>query len=125
MIIVKPPPAVKPVIWMGSSRRDVSAFPDQVRSHVGYALYVAQQGGKHQDAKPLKGFKGASVVEVVTHHRGDTFRTVYTVRIAGIVYVLDAFQKKSKKGSETSKADLDRIRKRLSDAEKLAKGEKQ
>jgi phage-related protein len=92
---------------------------------VGYALYVAQQRGKHQDAKPLKGFKGASVVEVVTHHRGDTFRTVYTVRIAGIVYVLDAFQKKSKKGSETSKADLDRIRKRLSDAEKLAKGEKQ
>jgi phage-related protein len=122
--MAKPLPALKPVIWMGSSRRDVSAFPDDVKCHVGYALYLAQQGGKHEDAKSLKGFKGASVVEVVTDHRGDTFRTVYTVRIAGVVYVLDAFQKKSKKGSKTPKADLDRIRQRLSDAEKLAKGEK-
>jgi phage-related protein len=118
------PARLKPVIWMGSSRRHLSAFSDEVQSHLGYALYVAQHGGKHQDAKLLKGFKGAGVVEVVSDHRGNTFRTVYTVRIAGIVYVLHVFQKKSTKGSKTSKADLDRIRQQLAEAEKVAEGVK-
>jgi phage-related protein len=90
---------------------------------MGYALYVAQMGGKHRDAKPLKGFGGAGVVEVVKDHRGDTFRAVYTVRFSGAVYVLHAFQKKSKSGRETPKADIDSIALRLREAERIAKGE--
>lgn len=82
------PPSAKPVIWMGSSRKDFRALPAEVKSHMGYALYVAQQGGKHRDAKPLKGFGGAGVVEIIADHQGDTFRAVYTVRIASAVYVL-------------------------------------
>src|SRR5579883_1139422 len=93
-----PQSTLKPVIWIGSSRRDLRAFPDPVKDRMGFALYVAQQGGKHVDAKPLKGFGNAGVVEVVTDHRGDTFRAVYTVRFADAVYVLHAFQKKSKTG---------------------------
>jgi phage-related protein len=74
-------------------------------------------GGKHQDAKPLKGFDGAGVLEVVGHDDGDTFRAVYTVRLAGRVYVLDVFQKKSKSGIATPKLDIDRIKARLKWAE--------
>jgi len=73
-MIEKPP--LKPVIWVGSSRKDFGAFPDPVKDRMGYALYVAQQGGKHADAKPLKGYAGAGVVEIVRDHRGDTFRTI-------------------------------------------------
>lgn len=110
---------LKPVIWIGSSRKDFGAFPDAVKDRMGYALYVAQQGGKHADAKPLKGYGGAGVVEIVRDHRGDTFRTVYTVRLGGVVYVLDAFQKKSKTGRETPKAEIERIDKRLREAERI------
>jgi phage-related protein len=87
-----------------------------------YALYVAQQGDKHRDAKPLRGFGGAGVLEIVSDHQGDTFRCVYTVRIAGSVYVLHAFQEKSKSGSATPKADIELIRRRLRDAENHAQG---
>ena len=114
-------PTLKPVVWMGSSRKDLGAFPDPVKDRVGYALFVAQQGGKHADAKPLRGFGGAGVIEVVSDHRGDTFRAVYTVRLADVVYVLHAFQKKSKSGRETPRPDLELIAVRLRDAERLAK----
>jgi len=89
---------------------------------MGYALYVAQQGGRHRDAKPLKGFGGAGVVEVVKDFDGDTFRAVYTVRLAGAVYVLHAFQKKSRKGRSTPKLEMDLIEKRLREAERIARG---
>jgi phage-related protein len=85
---------------------------------VGYALYVAQRGGKHVDAKPLVGFGGAGVLEVVADHRGDTFRSVYTVRLAGRVYVLHAFQKKSKSGMRTPKTEIDLLKARLKRAER-------
>jgi phage-related protein len=114
-------PTLKPVVWMGSSRKDLGAFPDPVKDRVGYALFVAQQGGKHADAKPLRGFGGAGVVEVVSDHRGDTFRAVYTIRLADVIYVLHAFQKKSKSGRETPRPDLELIAVRLRDAERLAK----
>jgi phage-related protein len=78
-------PFLKPVIWVGSSRKDLREFPEPVQDHMGYALYVAQQGGKHRDAKTLSGFGGAGVVEVVKDYRGDTFRAVYTLRYAGTV----------------------------------------
>jgi phage-related protein len=115
-------PPLKPVVWVGSSRRDLRALPDVVQDHVGYALYVAQRGGKHQDAKVLKGYGGAGVLEIVRDYRGDTFRAVYTVRLAGAVYVLHVFQKKSKKGRATPKMDLKLIEQRLREAERIAKG---
>ncbi len=115
------PPSVKPVIWVGSSRKDLREFPDPVRDHIGYALYVAQYGGKHRDAKVMTGFGGAGVVEVVKDYRGDTFRAVYTLRHAGVVYVLHAFQKKSKSGRETPRRDMDLVKQRLREAEKMAK----
>jgi phage-related protein len=118
-------PPLKPVIWMGSSRKDLHTFPDPVQHHMGYALYVAQRGGKHRDTKVLSGFGGAGVVEVVTDFRGDTFRAVYTVRFAASVYVLHAFQKKSKSGRETPQRDIELIRKRLREAEQIAKGREQ
>jgi phage-related protein len=113
---------LRPLVWMGSAKRDFRVMPDDVKSHMGYALYVAQLGGKHRDAKPLKGFAGAGVLEVVKDHRGDTFRAIYTVRLAGAVYVLHVFQKKSKTGSATPKADLNLIEARLREAERVAKG---
>ena len=112
---------LKPVIWVGSSRNDLRGFPDEVQDHVGYALYVAQRGDKHRNAKPLTGFGGAGVVEIVTDYRGDTFRAVYTLRYAGAIYVLHAFQKKSKSGSATPRRDLELIKHRLREAERIAK----
>jgi phage-related protein len=117
-------PPIKPVIWLGSSRKDLREFPAPVQDHMGYALYVAQLGGKHRDAKPLAGFGGAGVLEVVKDYRGDTFRAVYTFRYAGAVYVLHAFQKKSKIGRETPRHDMELIQQRLRQAEQIAKGMK-
>jgi phage-related protein len=85
-------PSLKPLIWVGSSRKDFCEFPELVEDHMGYALYLAQRGAKHRDSKTLRGFSGAGVLEVIKDFRGDTFRAVYTVRFAGAVYVLHAFQ---------------------------------
>lgn len=117
------PPLLKPVIWVGSSRRDFREFPGEVKAQMGYALFVAQQGGKHPDAKPLKGFGGAGVVEIVKDHRGDAFRAIYTIRVAASVYVLHAFQKKAKAGRATPKFIMDLIARRLREAERIARGE--
>jgi phage-related protein len=89
---------------------------------MGYALYVAQRGGKHRDTKTLSGFGGVGVVELIKDFRGDTFRAAYTVRYAGAVYVLHAFQKKSKTGRETPRRDIELIEQRLREAEDIAKG---
>lgn len=111
----------KPLVWMGSSRSDFRTFPDDVKSEMGYALFLAQSGGRHRKAKTLKGFGGGAVVELVDDHRGDTFRTVYAVRFRDAVYVLHAFQKKSKNGIATPRTDLETIRRRLIEAEMLSK----
>jgi phage-related protein len=113
--------SLKPVIWVGSSRKDLRAFPEPVRDHMGYALYVAQRGGKHRDAKTLSGFGGAGVVEVVTDFRGETYRAVYTLQYAKAVYVLHAFQK-SKTGRETPRRDIELVKQRLRKVEEMAKG---
>ena len=97
-------PDIRPVAWIGSSKADLSAFPEEVKDSIGFALYVAQQGGKHRDAKPLRGFGGAGILEIVDDFDGDTYRAVYTIRFAGRVYVLHVFQKKSKAGIKTPKA---------------------
>lgn len=108
---------MKPVEWMGRTKEDLVALPKEVRRDIGFALQFAQAGDKHPDAKPLKGFSGAGVLEVVEDHNGDTYRAVYTVKLAGVVYVLHVFQKKSKKRIATPKQDIDLVRARLKQAE--------
>lgn len=108
--------AARPLEWIGSSRDDLRSFPDGVRDHVGFALYQAQIGGKHRDAKPLLGL-GAGLLEVVSDFDGDTFRAVYTVRFREAVYVLHAFQKKAKRGIATPKAEIELVKRRLRMAE--------
>ncbi len=103
--------------WIGNARKELLAFPPAVIRNVGYALYLAQLGEKAPSAKPLKGFGGASVLEVVEDHDGDTYRAVYTVRFAEAVYVLHAFQKKSRKGIATPPQEIEKIRFRLRRAE--------
>ena len=109
----------KPVVWVGDSLRVIRTFPALVQDEVGYALFLAQRGGKHESAKPLKGF-GAGVLEIVSDHRGDTFRAVYTVRLGERVFVLHAFQKKSKRGAATPQAELEMIKRRLTRAVEIS-----
>jgi phage-related protein len=108
----------RPLVWIGSTRKDVRGFPHAVRRDIGYALYAAQDGEIDPSAKPLGGFGGASVLEIVARHRGDTWRAIYTVRYPEAVYVLHVFQKKSKRGTATPKQDIDLIRQRLNEAER-------
>jgi phage-related protein len=115
------PPSLKPLYWVGSSKRDLRSLPDPVEDLFGYALYLAQDGKKHEQAKPLKGFGSAGVLEVVEDWDRSTYRAVYTVRFEGAVFVLHMFQKKSKRGAATPKADIDLIRERLKVAEQFAK----
>ena len=117
MTVMVPP--VKPLIWIGSSREDLKTFPEEVRLGMGYALYLAQTGGKHPDAKPLKGFGGAGVLEVVDDFKGNAYRAMYTLKLEGAVYVLHAFQKKSRKGIQTSQADIELVKRRLSRAAEI------
>lgn len=111
----------KPLQWIGSSRKDLVALPEKVRRFFGFALSLAQAGDKHESTKVLKGFGGAGVLEVVEHDVSGTYRAVYTVRFAEAVFVLHCFQKKSKRGIETPKADMDIIHARLKVAEAFAK----
>ena len=111
--------AEKPLEWIGSSYKDLLALPADVRRRFGYALSLAQHGDQDDAAKVFKGFGGAGVLEVVEDHMGNTFRAVYTVRFAEAVFVLHYFQKKSKSGIATPKADMNIIRERLKVAEAL------
>jgi phage-related protein len=99
--------------WVGSAHKDLCAMPADVQDTFGFALHLAQAGGKHAQSKPMKGFGGAGVLEVVEDHQGDTYRAVYTVRFASAVYVLHCFQKKSVSGIATPKPDLALIEARL------------
>ena len=108
---------LKPIRWVASSRKDLREFPEGVQDDVGFALYRAQQGKKHVKAKPLHGFGGADVLEVVADDDGDTYRAVYTVRFVEVIYVLHCFQKKSRSGIETPKSDVELIKSRLRLAE--------
>lgn len=110
-------PPRRPLEWVGSSLDDLRAFPSPVRLEMGFALHLAQIGEKADSAKPLHGFGSAGVLEIVSDYRGDTYRGVYTVWLSGVIYVLHAFQKKSKRGRETPKADIELIGRRLRLAE--------
>ena len=107
----------KPVEWIGSSRDDLREFPREVRRVMGQSIDDAQHGGEHPAAKALKGFGGRGVLEVVDDFDGDTYRAVYTVKFAGVVYVLHAFQKKSRKGIATPQHEIELIKARLKRAE--------
>jgi phage-related protein len=107
----------KPLLWIASSREDLRSLPPTVRGAFGVALFMAQNGATPANAKPLKGFRGAGVLQVVEDWVGNTYRAIYTVRFAKAVYVLHAFQKKSKRGIETPRSDLDLIRRRLDTAQ--------
>ena len=112
-------PPARPVTWVGSSRQDLKRFPEEVRRDLGQALYAAQQGETDPAAKPLKGFGGARVMEVVDRHGTNTYRAVYTAQFDEAIYVLHAFQKKSKRGAATPKPEIELSRRRLSEAERL------
>ena len=116
---------LKPLFWLGSTLEDLKACPVSVRQGAGYALELAQKGEKHVSAKPLKGFKGAGVLEVVTNFDGDTWRAIYAVKIRDAIYVLHVFQKKSKAGIATPKRDLDLVHQRLKFALAHSKDDKQ
>ncbi|MBW8309214.1 MAG: type II toxin-antitoxin system RelE/ParE family toxin [Candidatus Paracaedibacteraceae bacterium] len=107
----------KPIYWVGSSKDNLLEFPERVRNEVGYALYIAQLGDKHPSVKPLKGFKGAGVLEVVEDYDTNTYRVVYTLKLKDAIYVLHAFQKKSKHGISTPQKEIDLIEARLKRAE--------
>jgi phage-related protein len=107
----------RPVSWVGSSRRDLKTFPRPVRRHIGQALYAAQRGEEYSSVKALKGFAGRTVLEIVAPYERDTYRAVYTVRFHDAIYVLHAFQKKSKKGIATPRKEIELIKQRLAAAE--------
>ena len=112
---------MKAVRFVGSSLDDLRELPRQAQKDIGFALFEAQLGGKSYFAKPLKGFKGAGVLEIVEDLDGDTYRAVYTVKLADAIYVLHVFQKKSKRGIATPKADMDLIKSRLKLAEQMSR----
>lgn len=111
-------PAPKPVVWLGDTLAVLRACPQDVQDEVGYALYLAQIGEKYYRAKLLKGL-GPGVLEIVSDHRGETYRGIYTVRFADAVYVLHVFQKKSKKGIRTPQSEIELVRQRLKRAAEL------
>ena len=108
----------KPVRWVGTSRRDLRAFPQKVRADIGHALYTAQMGDTDPAARPLKGFGGTKVMEIVDRYDTNTYRAVYTAQFFDVIYVLHAFLKKSKSGIATPKKDIDLIRQRLAAAQR-------
>lgn len=107
------------LLWVGTTLDDLRAFPEEVRLEMGHALHLAQIGDKSPDAKPLRGFKGAGVLEIVENFDGNTYRAVYTVRLASGVYALHAFQKKSHRGIATDQRDIELVEKRIQDAERI------
>jgi len=108
---------IKPCLFVGPSRRELKAFPDKAKGSIGHALHTAQCGGEADSVKALMGFRGRGVLEVVEEFDGSAYRAVYTVRFAGVIYVLHAFQKKSKKGIATPRQTIELIKLRLRDAE--------
>lgn len=108
---------LKPVAWVGSAKKELKRFPEDVQDSIGDAIQEVQYGRKPLQAKPLSGFHGAGVLEIIDNHDGDTYRAVYTVRFSEVIYVLHAFQKKSRQGIQTPKQDIDLVHSRLRLAE--------
>ena len=113
------PPVLRPLVWLGDSRKNLRDFPDGAQKLLGDELQLIQFGGMPKDAKPFKGV-GSGVLEIALRYSSDAYRVVLAVQIGRRIYILHAFQKKSKKGVETSKRDVDLIRKRYTEAQELA-----
>lgn len=114
----------RPVVWVGRSKEDLLKFPEAVLRSIGYALHEVQFGDMPQSAKPLKGFRGASVLEIIDRHDTETYRAVYTVQFEDAVYILHCFQKKAKSGIKTPQQDMNMIQSRLKQALELSRGQK-
>lgn len=112
---------MKRLFWVGSSRNDLKEFPEEVQDEMGHGLYLAQMGDRYNHAKTLSGLGNAKIIEIRETDRSGTYRVVYTVEMAEFIFVLHAFQKKSKNGIATPKQDIDLIKRRLKDAETLYK----
>lgn len=106
-------PTLKPLEWVGSSRADLKRFPEPVQKEIGHALHLVQAGETPSQAKALRGFGRAGVLEIVESHDKNAYRAVYTVKFSDAVFVLHAFQKKSKKGIATPKPETDLVKQRL------------
>jgi len=115
-------PALRPVVWMGNSRRNIQAFPAEPRRTIGFELQLIQFGGMPKDAKPFKGV-GSGVIEIALRHETGAYRTVVAVQLGRKIYVLHAFQKKSKKGRATPKQDVELIKQRYKEAKELSEHE--
>ena len=111
---------MRDVTFVGSSRDDLRAFPGEARREVGFALETVQYGEKPDNAKPLKGFGGAGVQEIVADDEGGTYLVVYTVTLPDAVYILHAFQKKSTRWIRTAQRDIEQIKRRLREAEEIS-----
>jgi phage-related protein len=107
----------KPVVWIGTSRKDLRTFPEDVKDEVGAALTAVQYGRSHPSLKTLSGFGSAAIREVKANDPSGTYRVVYSVEFPEVVYVLHSFQKKSKSGKGTPKEEMDRVHARLAEAE--------
>jgi phage-related protein len=113
-------PVPRPVIWMGDSRKNLRDFPDGAQKLLGDELQLIQFGGMPKDAKPFKGV-GRGVLEIALRYASGAYRVVLTVQIGRRIYVLHAFQKKSKKGVETPQRDVQLIKRRYTEAQELAR----
>ncbi|WP_149976504.1 type II toxin-antitoxin system RelE/ParE family toxin [Microcystis aeruginosa] len=110
---------LKTVIWIGASKKELLEFPEEVIDEVGYILYRVQHNQNHPNIKALKGFNG--VFEIVSDYQTDTYRTVYAIKLSNAIFILHAFQKKSKSGIKTPKQNVNLIKERLKKAQEIAK----
>lgn len=115
-------PVLRPLVWLGNTLRNLRSFPDEAKKTIGDELQLIQFGGMPRNAKPFKGI-GSGVFEIALRHAGEAYRTVLAVQLGRNIYVLHAFQKKSKKGIATPKPDVDLIKQRYKEAKELAEHE--
>ena len=120
----EPSAVMRPVVWLGNSRRNIQAFPPDARRIIGGELQLMQYGGMPKDAKPFRGI-GSGVIEIAIRHDGEAYRTVVALQFGRNIYVLHAYQKKSKKGIATPKQDVDLIKQRYKEAKELAEDEQE
>jgi phage-related protein len=110
----------RPVVWLGDSKKSIREFPDGAQKLLGDELQLMQFGGMPRDAKPFKGV-GSGVLEIALRHASEAYRVVVALQIGSRIYVLHAFQKKSKKGIETPRRDVELIKRRYAEAQELAR----
>jgi len=115
-------PVMRPLVWLGNSKKNIQVFPNGAQKLIGDELQLMQFGGMPKDAKPFKGI-GSGVIEIALRYEADAYRTVLAVQLGKKIYVLHAFQKKSRKGIATSKQDVDLIRRRYAEAKEWANNE--